>query len=333
MVGNKIIANWLIDKGWQAFPFQEETWRCISQGKSGLVNAPTGCGKTYAVFIGALIKFINENPTTWKSKKKNGIKLIWVSPLRALAKDIGRAMEEALEEIGLPWKVGIRNGDTTTTERQKQKTHLPEILIITPESLHLLLSGKNHTRIFENLEVIAVDEWHELLGSKRGVQVELALSNIIHHNKNTTPSIWGISATIGNLEEAKDVLLSPILLSEKITLPDTETNGIIIKAYLEKEIEVIPIFPEEVERYPWAGHLGIKLAHEVIPIIEKSQSTLIFINTRGMSETWYQTILNLAQNLLVQLLCIMGALTENLGIGLKKRCMLTSLRQWFVLQA
>ena len=297
MVGNKIIANWLIDKGWQAFPFQEETWRCISQGKSGLVNAPTGCGKTYAVFIGALIKFINENPTTWKSKKKNGIKLIWVSPLRALAKDIGRAMEEALEEIGLPWKVGIRNGDTTTTERQKQKTHLPEILIITPESLHLLLSGKNHTRIFENLDVIAVDEWHELLGSKRGVQVELALSNIIHHNKNTTPSIWGISATIGNLEEAKDVLLSPILLSEKITLPDTETNGIIIKAYLEKEIEVIPIFPEEVERYPWAGHLGIKLAHEVIPIIEKSQSTLIFINTRGMSETWYQTILNLAPEL------------------------------------
>jgi ATP-dependent Lhr-like helicase len=312
VVGNKIIYDWLNQKGWKAFPFQEETWSCINQGKSGLVNAPTGCGKTNAVFIGALMKFINENPTSWKTTQKNGIRLLWITPLRALAKDIGRAMEAAIAEIGIPWKVGIRNGDTPTSERQKQKLRLPEILIITPESLHLLLSGKDHTRLFQNLEVISVDEWHELLGSKRGVQVELAICKIIQYNKKNMPSVWGISATIGNLEEAKDVLLSPILLAENINPTLANSNGIIIKAKLDKEIEVIPIFPTEVEKYPWAGHLGIKLAHEVIPIIEKSRSTLIFINTRGMSETWYQTILNIAPELAGTLALHHGSIDKEL---------------------
>ncbi|MEY4629240.1 MAG: hypothetical protein RLZZ595_1566 [Bacteroidota bacterium] len=289
---DKTISDWMKAKGWKPFQYQAETWKAIGENKSGLVNAPTGCGKTFSVFIGAVLNFMDAHPNDWHSKKNNGLQLLWITPLRALAKDIGRAMEEAIGELGIQWTVGIRNGDTSNAERQKQKKRLPEVLIITPESLHLLLSGKSHETIFSNLELVVVDEWHELLGSKRGVQTELAISRIIHCNKNKTPMVWGISATIGNLEEAKDVLLSPFLLKN----PNPE-NGIIISAKLDKKINVIPIFPDEIEQYPWAGHLGIKLANKLIPIIEESNSTLIFINTRGMSEVWYHTLLSIAPEL------------------------------------
>jgi ATP-dependent Lhr-like helicase len=295
----------LAGKGFQPFAFQEETWRHILDKKSGLVNAPTGCGKTFSVFLGAVINFINNYPKDYQSKPKNGLQLIWITPLRALAKDIGRAMQEVIEELGISWKIGIRNGDTSMIERQKQKTQMPEVLIITPESLHLLLAQKGYAEVFRTLKIIAVDEWHELIGSKRGVQVELAVSRIAgvlsseseagsqepgvqHHQKKggSRLSIWGISATIGNLEEAKEVLMSPL-----------QKEGIIVKANMDKRIEVESIFPDEIEKYPWAGHLGIKLAHKLIPIIEKSKTTLIFINTRGMSETWYQTLLNICPDL------------------------------------
>ena len=289
---DQIINEWMHAKGWQPFQYQLETWQAIRKQQSGLVNAPTGCGKTFSVFIGAVLQFMDQHPSDWQTSKNNGLQLLWITPLRALAKDIGRAMEEAIAEIGLSWSVGIRNGDTNTAERQKQKRKLPEVLIITPESLHLLLSGKGHASIFSSLQLIAVDEWHELLGSKRGVQTELAISRIIHCNTAKPPMIWGISATIGNLDEAKDVLLSPLL----VNFPDQHT-GVIISASLDKNIEVIPIFPDQIEEYPWAGHLGIKLAEKLIPIIEESRSTLIFINTRGMSEVWYHTLLSIAPEL------------------------------------
>ncbi|MGL6268275.1 MAG: helicase-related protein, partial [Chitinophagaceae bacterium] len=202
--------------------------------------------------------------------------------------------------LGMRWRIGIRNGDTPVSERQKQKRNMPEVLIITPESLHLLLAQKGYSVLFSTLRIIAVDEWHELLGSKRGVQVELALSRIAGlalvncqlSTVNRQLSIWGISATIGNLEQARDVLLWPVISA----MNNRSKNGftVIVKAQLSKQIEVESIFPDEIEKYPWAGHLGIKLAHKIIPIVEKSRTTLIFINTRGMSETWYQTLLDIS---------------------------------------
>ncbi|MBS1668185.1 MAG: ligase-associated DNA damage response DEXH box helicase [Bacteroidetes bacterium] len=326
-IGYKIVRQWLTDKNLSPFAFQEEAWQHIIDHKSGLVNAPTGCGKTYSVFLGAVIDFINHHPTNYKTKSKNGLQLLWITPLRALAKDIGRAMEEVINELGMSWKIGIRNGDTEISERQKQKRQMPEVLIITPESLHLLLAQKNYPEIFQSLKIIAADEWHELLGSKRGVQVELAISRIVHVNrqwsmvnseniepalstKNELPvstqflpstpnpkpstlnpttfslSIWGISATIGNLDEAKDVLLSSL-----------NEEGIIVKASIKKNISIESILPDEIEKYPWSGHLGIKLIHKVIPIILESRTTLIFINTRGMSEMWYQSLLNACPDL------------------------------------
>ncbi|HEY4875404.1 MAG TPA: ligase-associated DNA damage response DEXH box helicase [Puia sp.] len=296
-IGYKIVLQWFQSKNLQPFTFQEETWQHILDGKSGLVNAPTGCGKTFSVFLGSLIDFINHHPDNYKSKSKNNLQLLWVTPLRALAKDIGRAMEEVIDELGMKWKIGIRNGDTEISERQKQKRQMPEVLIITPESLHLLLAQKNYPEIFKSLKIIAVDEWHELLGSKRGVQVELAISRIVNcklsmmngelsKNKDSLLTIWGISATIGNLEEAKTVLLSPL-----------KTEGVIVKANIKKNIQIESIIPDEIENYPWAGHLGLRLVHKVIPIIQQSRTTLIFINTRGMSETWYQLLLTTSPDL------------------------------------
>lgn len=298
--GKEIVVDWLRKRGKIPFLFQEQTWQAIGAGKSGLVNAPTGCGKTYSVFLGSIIHFIDSHPQDFLQRKNNGLQLLWITPLRALASDIARAMEEVIEGLGLPWQVGIRNGDTGTTERNRQKKQMPEILIITPESLHLLLAQKGYPFVFSSLRTIAVDEWHELLGSKRGVQVELALSRIIHiHRSLSKPpcSIWGISATIGNLTEARDVLLACL----KKVAAKTENNSAelfpIISANISKNISIESIFPDEIEKYPWAGHLGIKLAHKLIPIIQNSRTTLIFINTRGMSETWYQTLLTVCPEL------------------------------------
>jgi ATP-dependent Lhr-like helicase len=259
--GYAIIYRWMKEKGIEPFLFQEKTWASIMDGKSGLVNAPTGCGKTFSVFLGALIAFINDHPD-YQTRKNNGLQMLWITPLRALAKDIGRAMEDVIRELNMNWRVGIRNGDTPVSERQKQKRQMPEVLIITPESLHLLLAQKNYPELFLTLKVIAVDEWHELLGSKRGVQVELAISRIVNINlptilgeqirQSVNPTIrqsvirnpqsaillWGISATIGNLDQALDVLISPIKKRDQ---------GTIIKADIRKDIEVESIFPEEIE--------------------------------------------------------------------------------------
>lgn len=317
--GYKIITNWLAANKRKPFLFQEETWEEILDAGSGLVNAPTGYGKTFSVFLGSIIQFINEHPGDYASRKNNGLLLIWVTPLRALGKDISRAMEEVIVSLGMQWKIGIRNGDTPVSERQKQKKAMPEVLIITPESLHLLLAQKDYPVLFKKLRIIAVDEWHELMGSKRGVMMELAVSRIIGMRmRNREPGmndqypgiiVWGISATIGNLEEARDVLLAPFSLINK-----EMSTGKIIKAVYKKKIDIISILPDEIEKYPWAGHLGLKLAGKVLPVIYNNKSTLIFINTRGMSERWYQQLLTIAPDLAGNIALHHGSIEQELRL-------------------
>ena len=317
--GFTIIQQWLAEKGLSPFKFQQQTWQHIINGESGLVNAPTGCGKTFSVFLGVLIDFINHHPENYKTKSKSGLQLLWVTPLRALAKDIGRAMNEVVEELGIQWKIGIRNGDTDINERQQQKRQMPEVLIITPESLHLLLAQKNYPDVFKSLKIIAVDEWHELLGSKRGVQVELAVSRILGSRKSTVDSdsglaLWGISATIGNLIQAKDVLMASL---DRADQKDRRVP-VIVRAEMQKKTEVDSIFPDEIEKYPWAGHLGIKLVDKVIPVIRNSKTTLIFINTRGMSEIWYQSLLTAAPDLAGAIALHHGSIEHELRIWVEE---------------
>jgi ATP-dependent Lhr-like helicase len=281
--GWEVITEWLAARDRQPFAFQEEAWKHYLQGRSGLVNAPTGYGKTFSLFLGAVIDWINRHPKDYQQKTKNGLQMLWITPLRALAKDIARAMEEVLQELNMSWQVGIRSGDTPISTRQQQKKQMPEILLITPESLHLLMGQKEYAKVFTTLTTVVADEWHELLGSKRGVMVELGLSRLrgLARKAGRPPlKVWGISATIGNLEEALDVLLGQ---------PDPD--AIIVRARIDKKIELQSILPDEIEKYPWAGHLGTKLLYKALPVIMNSKTTLIFTNVRSQTEIWYQEIL------------------------------------------
>lgn len=321
-LGYQVIVKWLDTKDYKPFKFQQETWQEIHLQQSGLVNAPTGCGKTFSVFLGAVIQFINNNPKTYASKQKCGLQLLWITPLRALAKDIARAMTEVVTELGMQWNIGIRNGDTDINERQRQRRQMPEVLIVTPESLQLILAQKNYPEHFKSLKILAVDEWHELLGSKRGVQVELAISRLVALstvNKDKL-SLWGISATIGNLEQARDVLLSPL------SLINNYEKGRIVSAEIHKKIQIQSIFPDEIEKYPWAGHLGIKLVDKVIPIIMESVTTLIFINTRGMSEMWYQSILTACPELAGAIALHHGSVEQELRLWVEEALHTTKLK-------
>ena len=319
--GQQIIQQWYRQKNWQQFAFQREMEAAYLSGYSGLLNAPTGSGKTFALFLPFLAGFINKYPDTYTTQKNNGLLMLWITPLRALTNDIRKAMQEACDEIGLPWHIATRTGDTPAAEKQALKKKLPEVLLTTPESLHLMLAQKEYPKMFGNLQIVVIDEWHELLGTKRGVQVELGLSKLkalsvgigvrdagneeygLDENKNTiidhpprtthhaprspesrTPlKIWGISATIGNLEQAAEVLLGNDFPPEKIKM---------IRANLEKKLDIRSIIPDNVENYSWAGHIGLKLLPQVMEIVARSKTTLIFTNTRSQSEIWYHAILD-----------------------------------------
>ena len=276
----KIAESWFQEQNWKVFSFQKQTWNAFLKGKNGLLNAPTGSGKTYALWVPIVLDYIKQNPD-YKTKQKKGLKAIWITPLRALSVEIEQAANRFAEGIGSGLTVGIRTGDTPQKLRAAQKKQMPDLLITTPESLQLLLSAKDYDKTFKNLNAIVIDEWHELLGTKRGVQIELALSRL----KNVSPKmkIWGISATIGNLQEAQEVLLGPNSEAFK--------NSELIKADIQKKITVKSIIPEKMETFPWRGHLGLHLIDEVVPIIRNSRTTLLFTNTRSQCEIWFQRIL------------------------------------------
>ena len=275
-----LARQWFSHQGWTPFPFQEKTWEAFLKGQHGLLNAPTGSGKTYALWFPILLQYMKENPE-YKERHKKGLKAVWITPLRALSQEIYQSAERIIQDLEIPFTVGIRTGDTSTAERSRQRKTMPDLLITTPESLQLLLATKGYKDLFKGCYAIVVDEWHELLGSKRGVQMELALSRLktVCHRLR----IWGISATIGNLEQARQVLLGP----------DSEalSNSTLIRASLKKKLTVRSIIPEKMETFPWRGHLGLHLLDAVIPIIRESKTTLLFTNTRSQCEIWFQKIL------------------------------------------
>ena len=276
----EIAQHWFQQQNWKPFAFQKETWKHFLAGKHGLLNAPTGSGKTYALWFPIVLNHIKNNPD-YTTKHKKGLKAVWITPLRALSQEIKQSAERIVTDLDLPMTVGIRTGDTSAKERSRQKNIMPDLLITTPESLQLLLSSKGYEKVFKDCSAIVVDEWHELLGTKRGVQMELGLSRLktVCHELR----IWGISATIGNLEQARQVLLGP----------ETEAyqNSVLVKAKLNKKITVKSIIPKKMETFPWRGHLGLRLLDAVVPIIKKSRTTLLFTNTRSQCEIWFQKLL------------------------------------------
>ena len=281
-----LAESWFSEQSWKPFPFQKQSWNAFLQGKNGLLNAPTGSGKTYALWFPIVLQYIKNNPE-YRQKHQKGLKAIWITPLRALSQEIKQSAERVAKDLETQLTVGIRTGDTSTSERAKQKKSMPDLLITTPESLQLLLASKHYDKVFKSCYAVVIDEWHELLGSKRGIQIELALSRL--KTVCTTLRIWGISATIGNLQQAQEVLLGPSSSQMQ--------KSVLIKAHIAKKIIVKSILPKNMDTFPWRGHLGLHLLEEVLPILDQSKTTLLFTNTRSQCEIWFQKLLERAPEL------------------------------------
>ncbi|MDJ0623379.1 MAG: ligase-associated DNA damage response DEXH box helicase [Desulfocapsaceae bacterium] len=268
------LESWFAKQGWQPFDFQKEVWQAMAKGESGLLHAPTGMGKTLAVWLGGL-SYLS------KQLSDKGLQILWLTPLRALAGDTCKALEEPLAELAPEVYVQARTGDTSSYAKQKQEKKLPPALVTTPESLTLLLSRPTAGKMMSSLQVVIVDEWHELLGSKRGVQTELALARL--HRFVPSLLVWGLSATLGNLQEAMLHLLG--YQEDSIPRP-----GRLVQGSINKELIIDALLPDSTERFPWAGHLGLKMLPQVLAELAEVNTALVFTNTRSQCELWYQAI-------------------------------------------
>ena len=281
------IIEWFAAHGWTPFEFQHAVWAAYARGESGLIHSPTGTGKTYAAWLGAVMAWMAENPPPYQPTKRTHappLQILWITPLRALAADTAEALAAPLHDLGLPWTIETRTGDTANRMRNRQRDRLPTALITTPESLSLLLARPNAEALFASLQAVVVDEWHELMATKRGVQTELALARLRRWRPGLR--LWGLSATMGNLETALRTLLG----NANGATGEIPT-GRLVRGDMRKAIEFTSLIPPQVERFPWAGHLGLRLLPQMVEIIEANRSTLVFTNTRHQTERWYQALL------------------------------------------
>lgn len=281
--------RWLAERGWAALSFQREVWKHYLVGQSGLVHSATGTGKTLAAWWGPLLEWITEHgepaPRSVPGAKKvrraaaPPLRVLWITPLRALAADTLQSLDAPLRDLALPWTLESRTGDTAPGQRARQGRRLPTALVTTPESLTLLLTRADAAEAFASLRAVVVDEWHELMGTKRGVQTELALARL----RTLAPAArtWGLSATIGNLDDARDALLGI----------KGSAQGRIVRGDEPKRVIVDALMPQVIERFPWAGHLGTQLAPQVAAAVEEGRSAIVFTNTRSQTEIWYQALL------------------------------------------
>jgi ATP-dependent helicase Lhr and Lhr-like helicase len=273
--GLDTILAWFKQQGWKPFDFQLDVWRAFQEGKSGLIHSATGTGKTYGAWMGPLIEALEE-------PRKPGLKVLWITPLRALAADTVASLQYPLADLGLSWRVETRTGDTSAATRSRQAIELPDALVTTPESLSLMLGREDAESLFDDLRCLIVDEWHELMSTKRGVQTELAMARVRRLKPDVR--IWGVSATLGNLDDALDTLLG----SDAAWKPTTLVEG-----KVDKEIIIDSILPENINRFPWAGHFGTQMIGPVADAIAEGETCIVFCNTRSQTEIWFQSILDL----------------------------------------
>jgi len=268
------VETWFARQGWQPLPFQRQCWQAYLQGRSGLLQVPTGSGKTYAAVMGPIAEVLAE--AREGEGEPAGLRLLVITPLRALSRDLRLAIEAPITAMGWPLRVGLRNGDTSSAERTRQRKRPPHILITTPESLALLLASPQAHADFAALRGVVIDEWHDLMGSKRGSQTELCLSWLSRRRPGLCR--WAISATIGNLEEAARAAVGSGRRAEIITAP------------LQRATAIRSLLPDSIDGFPWAGHLGLRMHEALVGALEPTSSTLLFTNTRNQAERWHQCL-------------------------------------------
>ena len=259
------IENWFAAKGWHIHPHQQDMLDASAQ-PSTLLIAPTGGGKTMAGFLPTLAD-LHDNP-------KPGLHTLYVSPLKALAADIKRNLRRPVEEIGLDIRIEDRTGDTTYTQKRRQRADPPHILLTTPESLALLLTYEDAPRIFDGVQRVIVDEIHALSESKRGDQLMLALSRL----QSFAPDLRrvGLSATVEDPQGIADFLAchpQPTQIINADPGPDPDIQ------MLETE-----------EAPPWSGGGGKYAIPAVLEQVKQHQTTLIFHNTRAQAEIFFHNL-------------------------------------------
>ncbi len=211
-----------------------------------------------------------------QGKSLSGLQLLYITPLRALSRDIEASIRRPIEEMGWPITVESRTGDTKSSVKSRQIKKMPNILITTPESLAVLLSYKNSAKRFGRLRCVILDEWHELMASKRGTQAELCMSRL--RELNPAVQTWAISATLGNLQEAAEAATG------------VGSNPVVVQSNIQRETVIKSVLPESVDSFPWAGHLGLRMFEELVAALDIGRSTLIFTNTRSQAERWFQAL-------------------------------------------
>ncbi len=271
--------DWFKAHSWTVFDFQQAAWDAWHQGQSGLIHSPTGSGKTLAAWLGPVQAEVAKSAQGQSGRKhsEHGLKVLWITPLRALAMDTVKSLQTAADAHGLSIQVEARTGDTSSHRRQKQRYEPPFAMVTTPESLSVLLSYKEGETTLSGVHTVIVDEWHELLSSKRGVQLELCLARI--RALNPSLRVWGLSATLANLDVAMETLLGP------------NNPGQLIQGRTPRKIEVETLLPKKIANFPWSGHLGIHLIEPIIDTIAAHETTLLFTNTRAQSELWFKALL------------------------------------------
>lgn len=276
------LTSFFSNRGWTPFAFQTQAWEAYLEGRSGLISVPTGAGKTYAAYGGPLADLIGDGSCPnghggTRPRERRAIRILYVTPLRAVSRDIELALRLPIAELGLPFEVESRTGDTTASVRTRQRTNLPEVLITTPESLCLLLSYADAATRFQTLRSVIVDEWHELLASKRGSQVELALARL----RGFAPALrtWALSATLGNVADAAEAAVG------------IGGEPVIVQARMDRPVEIETVLPRTSRELPWAGHMGLRMLPSTLEHLDPDRTTLLFTNTRSQAELWHGAIL------------------------------------------
>jgi ATP-dependent helicase Lhr and Lhr-like helicase len=271
-------AGWFAARGWAPRPHQLALLEAARAGRSVLLIAPTGAGKTLAGFLPSLIELSRESGRR-SAPSPLGPHTLYISPLKALAVDVARNLERPVAEMGLPVRLETRTGDTPAYKRQRQKRDPPDMLLTTPEQLALLIAAPEAPRLFSQLRRVILDELHSLVVSKRGDLLALGLARLRH----LAPGLQavGLSATVAEPDD-----LCAWLVEQGPGQPRRLADRIVVEGGARPVIDIL----STEARVPWAGHTARHALPDIYAAIAAHRTTLIFVNTRWQAELLFQEL-------------------------------------------
>ena len=271
-------AAWFESRGWTPRRHQLELLANVAAGNSALLIAPTGGGKTLAGFLPSLIE-ISARPKRQPGRKAPGVHTLYISPLKALAVDVARNLEQPIREMDLAVNVETRTGDTPQSRRQRQMLNPPDILMTTPEQVALLIASDYAEGLFADLSVIILDELHALAPSKRGALLSLGLARLMQLAPQCRRI--GLSATVAD-PDALRAFLMPQGAAGTSALSEMVTGD----PGVQPHIDVL----SSEERVPWSGHSARYAMADIYRAIQDNNLVLIFVNTRSQAELIFQEL-------------------------------------------